>query len=80
MILFSKELFVLAFADVDGDVNKVERNSHKKYLPPRIEINNYNVLIDGRNFHDQSINYSIRKSDETRKITAYMIFSQQEAC
>ena len=34
-----------------------------------MEINNYNVLIDGSNFHDQPINKSIKQYDEIRKNT-----------
>ena len=37
--------------------------------PPRVDINNYNVLIDGRNFDDQPINDQIKEYDEIRKIT-----------
>ena len=49
-------LFVLAFDNTDNGDNKVERNSHRKYFLPRVDITNYNVLIDGRNFHNQPIN------------------------
>ena len=34
-----------------------------------MEINNYNVLIDGSNFHDQPVNKSIKQYDEIRKNT-----------
>ena len=54
-------LFVL------GD-NKVERNSHRIYFLPRVDITNYNVLIDGRNFYDQPIKNLIKQYDEIRKI------------
>ena len=33
----------------------------------RIDITNYNVLIDGKNFYGQSINYKIKQYDEIRK-------------
>ena len=33
-----------------------------------ITMYNYNVLIHGRNFHDQQINDQIKKYDEIRKI------------
>ena len=46
----------------------VKRNSHQKYFLPRVNITNYNVLIDGRNFYDQPINSLIRQYDEIRKI------------
>ena len=47
-------LFVLAFNNTNGD-NKVERDSHRNYFLLRVDITNYNVLIDGRNFYDQSM-------------------------
>ena len=41
-------LFVLSYNNTDGD-NKVERGSHRKYFLPRVNVTNYNVLINGRN-------------------------------
>ena len=61
-------MFVLAF-DNTNNGNKVERESHRKYFLPRVNITNYNVLIDGRNFYDQPINDKIKKYDEIRKIS-----------
>ena len=61
-------LFVLAFSNTDGSANRVDRNSHKKYFLPRVDITNYNVLTDGINFYDQPINDQIKKYDEIRKI------------
>ena len=61
-------LFVLAFGNTNNSDNKVERDSHRKYFLPRVDITNYNVLIDGRNFYDQPIDDQIKKYDEIRKI------------
>ena len=58
-------LFVLAF---NNGANRVERDSHRKYFLPRVNITNKNVLIDGRNFYDQPINDQIKKYDEVRKV------------
>ena len=41
----------------------------KKYFLSRGEIENYNVLIDGRNFYDQPINDIIKQYDEVRKVS-----------
>ena len=49
-------LFVLAFDNTENGNKKVERDIHRKYFLPRVDITNYNVLIDGRNFYDQPIN------------------------
>ena len=75
MLLF--RLFVLAFNNtnatipnnpVNNTANIIERNSHSKYFLLRVNITNYNVLIDGRNFYDQPINDMIEQQDEIRKI------------
>ena len=49
-------------------VNKVERNSYTKYFLPRVDIKDYNVLIDGRNFYDQNIFDDFKKYEELRKV------------
>ena len=51
-----RRLFVLVFDNTENGAKKVERNSHTKYFLPRVNITNYNVLIDRRNFYDQPIN------------------------
>ena len=43
-------------AEIDNsNRNRVTRNSFTKYFLPRVDIKDYNVLIDGRNFCDQNI-------------------------
>ena len=44
-----KRLFVLAFE------NDTYRTSSKKYNLPSVEIKDYNVLIDGKNFFNQPV-------------------------
>ena len=61
-------MFVLAFHNTDGDATKVERNSNRKYFLLRVDIN-YNVIIDGRSFYDQSVNDEIKKYGKIRKTT-----------
>ena len=61
-------LFLMSFDNTNGN-NKIEMNSHRKYVLPRINLTKFNVLIDGRNFYDQPISDKIRKYDELRKIT-----------
>ena len=39
----------------------MERNSHINYFLPRIDVTNYNVLINERNFYDQSVKDQIKK-------------------
>ena len=54
--------FVLSFKDDDG------RESHKQYYLPTVEIKDYNVMIDGRNFFDQPIKNDLKTYDNIRKI------------
>ena len=63
-------MFVLAFNNTTFNVpndpinnanNRVLRDNHIKYFHPIVDITNYNVLIDGRNFYDQPINDSIKQ-------------------
>ena len=63
-----KTLFVLAFDNTDNDNKKVERECHRKYFLPRVNITNCNVFIDGRNFYDQPIADQIKKCGQIRKI------------
>ena len=67
-----RRLFVLAFNNTTDDNNNpinntVFKSNHRKYFLPRVNITNYNVLIDGRNFYDQPINDLIKQYDEIRK-------------
>ena len=64
-------LFVLAFNNGD---NRVERDSHRKYSLPRVNITNYIVVIDGRNFYGQPINDQIKKYDEVRKVMTIPLY------
>ena len=41
--------------------NRIERYSHRKYFILRVNTAKYHVLIDGRDFYDQSTNYQIKK-------------------
>ena len=52
---------------IDNTSNRVERNSFTKSFLPRVNITNYSVLIDGRNFYDQPINDQTKQYDEIRK-------------
>ena len=47
-------LFVLAFENND------ERISNKRYYLPNVEIKDYNVVIDGKNFFDQPVNSNFK--------------------
>ena len=66
-----KRLFVLAYViAADAANNEAGIKNNRKYFLPRGEIENYNVLIDGRNFYDQLINDLIKQYDEVRKASS----------
>ena len=48
--------------------NEEDRESYKKYYPPTVEIKDYDVMIDGRNFFDQTVKSNLRTYDSIRKI------------
>ena len=61
------------FAAAD-ETNDIKRNanteeSRRRYYLPRAEIKDYNILIHGRNFHDQNVNSSIVRYKELLKVT-----------
>ena len=57
-------LFVLSFE------NENDRISHSTYYLPKVEIKDYNVMIDGRNFFDQPKNGMSKTYENIRKIAA----------
>ena len=44
------------------------RNGQRKYYLPRIDLEKYNVIIDGRNFYDNPIESDIEKYRELKKV------------
>ena len=41
----------------------------QEYYLPKVETKDYNVMIDGKNFFDQSVNNDIRTYDNIRKLS-----------
>ena len=58
-------LFVMAYNRADG---RPTRNGQRKYYLPRISLNKYNVIFDGRNFYDNPIESDIEKYRELKKV------------
>ena len=56
-------LFVLAFE------NDEQRTSNKRYYIPNVEIKDYNVIIDGKNFFDQPVKNDKVTYENIRKTT-----------
>ena len=47
--------------------NKNDRTSHSTCYLPEVEINDYNVMIDGKNSFDQPINNMTKTYEKIRK-------------
>ena len=58
-------LFVMAYSRL---ANQPTRDNRRKYYLPRIDLNKYNVIIDGRNFYDYPIESDTEKYRELKKV------------
>ena len=58
-------LFLMAYNRANGQPT---RNGQRKYHLPRIDLEKYNVIIDGRNFYDNPIESDIEKYRELKKV------------
>ena len=56
-------LFVLSFENEEG------RTSFSKYCTPKIEINNFNVLLDGKSFFDVPVKNKEEAYEKTIEIS-----------
>ena len=59
-------LFVMAYDNFN--TNRTTRDGRTRYYLPTIDINKYNVIIDGRNFYDNPIENDIEKYRELKKV------------
>ena len=60
-----KRLFVMAYNRANGQPT---RNGQRKYYLPGIDLEKYNVIIDGRNFYNDPIESDIEKYRELKKV------------
>ena len=58
-------LFVMAYNRANGQPT---RNGQRKYYLTRIDLEKYNVIIDGRNFYDNPIESDTEKYRELKKV------------
>ena len=58
-------LFVMTFNRANGQPT---RNGQQKYYLPRIDLEKYNVIIDGRNFYENPIESDIEKYTELKNV------------
>ena len=57
--------FLMAYNREDGEPT---RDDKQRYYLPRIDLNKYNVIIDGQNFYDNPIESDIEKYKELKKV------------
>ena len=58
-------LFVMAYNRANGQPT---RNGQRKYYLPRIDLEKYSVIIDGRNVYDNPVESDIEKCRELKKV------------
>ena len=58
-------LFVMTYSRGN---NQPTRNGQRKYYLPRIDLEKYNVIIDGRNFYDNPVESDTEKYRELKKV------------
>ena len=58
---------VISNPDLLSFENEADRIGHTGYYLPTVEIKDYNVMIDGRNFFDQSVTNNIKTYETIRK-------------
>ena len=59
------KLFVMAYNRANGQPT---RNGQRKYYLPRIDLEKYYVIIDGRNFYDNPFESDIEQYTELKKV------------
>ena len=63
---FIQKKIVLVYSNQDSDSKRFKAKRY--YLPKRI-IDNYNVIINGKNFYDQAVDSDIKQYEEIGKLT-----------
>ena len=59
-------LFVMEYDRADA--NRATRDGQRKYYLPKVNLNKYNAIIDGRNFYDNPIENDAEKYRELKKV------------
>ena len=54
-------LFVMAYHNDNANANQSTRDGRTRYYLPTIDLNKYNVIIDGRKFYDNPIESNVEK-------------------
>ena len=59
----ANRIFVLSFENED------DRRSYSNYYLPKVEVKDYNIMINGKNVFDQPINNDFKTNENIRKIS-----------
>ena len=54
--------------DFSNDDVDCKRFKAKKYKLPKDIIKNYDVIINGKNFYDQTVDFDLKRFEEIRKL------------
>ena len=65
-------LFVMVYSRANN--NQPTKNGQRKYYLPRIDLEEHNVIIDGRNFYDNPIESDIEKYTELKKVMTGKVY------
>ena len=58
----------MAYDNHNNGNNRVIKNDQRKYYLPKVDLNKYNVIIDGRNFYVNPIESDVENYRELKKI------------
>ena len=58
----------MAYDNDNNGNNRVIKNGQRKYYLPKVDLNKYNVIIDGRNFYVNPIESDVENYRELKKV------------
>ena len=58
----------MAYDNDNNGNNRVIKNDQRKYYLPKVDLNKYNVIIDGRNFYVNPIESDVENYRELKKV------------
>ena len=71
---FLLELIVLVYSNRNDDSKRCKT---RRYYLSKGFIGNYNVITNGKNFYDQTIDSDIKRYEEIRKLTTRQSYKRQ---
>ena len=59
-------MFVLVYSNQDNDSKRFKT---RRYYLLKIIIDSFNIIMNGKNFHDEAFGLDIKQYEEMRKLT-----------